>query len=273
MLVKPDFFDEFQCKASACMHTCCAGWEIDVDEDTADWYASLEGEDGEFVRGRLITGKEGCKLCLEGERCRFLREDGLCEMILRLGEGALCEICAEHPRFYSGEGGVTLAGHGLACEEAARLWLEKTPEFVFEEDGEEAEDFAKEALSLLMEKLSRAAEILPASIGREEYKALRELFVSLEAMDPAYPARYSITPPELLSPELTNLVAYFLYRYWFEYGEVLAVKFAAASVIMIAALGGETSDAARLYSCEVEYDPDNTARIIEFLAGSELFTK
>ena len=265
MLIKPDFFDTFRCIASACEHTCCAGWEIDVDEDTAAFYETLSGEDGAFVRARLTACEDGYRLCEEGERCGFLREDGLCELILRLGDGALCEICREHPRFYTGDGGVTLAGQGLVCEEAARLWLAKMPEFVAEDDGEAVEEWAAEELSALMEALRDPAAILPEEIPQEEYHRLRTLYASLEAMDPAYPARYAEMPPRLSDPRLAGLAAYFLFRYWFELGGETAAMFAAASCVMIAALGGELCDAARLYSGEVEYDTDNVARVCDFL--------
>lgn len=33
-LLKPDFYDGFACIASRCRDTCCAGWEIEVDEET-----------------------------------------------------------------------------------------------------------------------------------------------------------------------------------------------------------------------------------------------
>ena len=33
-LLKPDFYDDFVCIASRCRDTCCAGWEIEVDEET-----------------------------------------------------------------------------------------------------------------------------------------------------------------------------------------------------------------------------------------------
>ena len=28
----PQYFYDFQCEASACSDTCCAGWEIDIDD-------------------------------------------------------------------------------------------------------------------------------------------------------------------------------------------------------------------------------------------------
>ena len=32
--VVPDFYPEFACIASRCGHSCCVGWEVDVDEDS-----------------------------------------------------------------------------------------------------------------------------------------------------------------------------------------------------------------------------------------------
>ena len=44
LLITPDYYDDFKCKASACTDNCCIGWEIDIDEDTFGYYKSLEGE-------------------------------------------------------------------------------------------------------------------------------------------------------------------------------------------------------------------------------------
>lgn len=44
--VRPLFFDEFACKASACNNTCCQKWEIDIDDDTKALYEALPGELG-----------------------------------------------------------------------------------------------------------------------------------------------------------------------------------------------------------------------------------
>ena len=61
----------------------------------------------------------------ENERCPFLDDDNLCELILKLGDDALCEICREHPRFYEELGGRVEMGVGLCCEEACRLLFEQ----------------------------------------------------------------------------------------------------------------------------------------------------
>ena len=39
--LKPDFYDEFSCLAGACPKTCCAGWQIVIDETSLDKYEGL----------------------------------------------------------------------------------------------------------------------------------------------------------------------------------------------------------------------------------------
>lgn len=48
MIVRvPDYFKEFSCIAGACKDSCCLGWEIDIDEDSYEYYKSLPGEIGD----------------------------------------------------------------------------------------------------------------------------------------------------------------------------------------------------------------------------------
>ena len=42
LTIFPTFFPDFRCKAGACRHTCCQTWEIDIDEDTKDYYQTLK---------------------------------------------------------------------------------------------------------------------------------------------------------------------------------------------------------------------------------------
>ncbi len=144
-LRKPDYYDQFQCIAGACKDSCCIGWEIDVDEEKRELYRTTGGALGERLK-RDIDWEEG-HFILQGkeERCPFLNQENLCDLILGLGEESLCEICREHPRFYEWYDHMTEAGLGLCCEAAARLILErKEPaEFVLQMDSEsepEADD-------------------------------------------------------------------------------------------------------------------------------------
>ena len=51
MIVRvPDYFSEFSCIAGDCKDSCCLGWEIDIDEDSYEYYQTLPGEVGERLR-------------------------------------------------------------------------------------------------------------------------------------------------------------------------------------------------------------------------------
>lgn len=131
--IKPNFYDRFRCTASACSDTCCAGWEIDIDPQTRAYYENLNTPFGERLREQIEELPEGtaCFRLGEEERCPFLTEDNLCEVILELGEKALCEICREHPRFYEQIGDRMEMGVGLCCEEACRLLFEEKEPITF----------------------------------------------------------------------------------------------------------------------------------------------
>ena len=34
----PDYYEKFKCVGGDCKDTCCAGWEIDIDEETFYYY-------------------------------------------------------------------------------------------------------------------------------------------------------------------------------------------------------------------------------------------
>ena len=134
----PSFYPAYRCRADRCRHSCCRGWEINVDEQSAARYRKLPGELGDELRRALFSDEEGWHFRLDGEeRCPFLEADGLCRLIRRLGEGALCDICALHPRFFEELDADELWGLGLSCEEATALLLgEKALRFVCGETGE-----------------------------------------------------------------------------------------------------------------------------------------
>lgn len=135
----PDYYKEFACIAGACRHSCCIGWEIDIDADSLSRFDALDTPYGETLRRRIDRSGDTPHYRLgEGERCPFLRPDGLCEMILELGEDALCQICADHPRFRNYYADRTELGLGLCCEAAGALILKRqTPMHleVLEDDG------------------------------------------------------------------------------------------------------------------------------------------
>ena len=46
----PEYYEKFSCIASRCKDSCCAGWEIDIDEDSYAYYNSVEGKFGKRLK-------------------------------------------------------------------------------------------------------------------------------------------------------------------------------------------------------------------------------
>ena len=119
----PEYYPAFRCIASRCRHTCCAGWEIDIDGESLERYHRLPGPFGDRVRQCISLEDTPHFILTEDERCPLLNADNLCALILHEGEGALCQICRDHPRFRNYFSDRVEMGLGLVCEAAARLIL------------------------------------------------------------------------------------------------------------------------------------------------------
>ena len=131
---KPSFFDQFKCIGSACTDTCCAGWEIEVDETTAQEYLAEKGAFGDRLRREIGSEPGEYFFKLQNNRCPFLNKENLCDIFINLGEDRLCDICREHPRFYNWFGDYTEVGLGLCCEEAERLLFSDSKPLTFVEE-------------------------------------------------------------------------------------------------------------------------------------------
>lgn len=139
----PHYYKAFHCIASDCRDNCCVGgWEIDIDEETAQYYLSMEGEFGDRLRNSITRTDEYCFRLKDG-KCPFLDSKGLCEIYQVLGEDKMGVVCTQFPRYTEYYGAVKETGIGLACEEAARIICQDKEAFTFNEktiDEEEAAD-------------------------------------------------------------------------------------------------------------------------------------
>lgn len=117
-ILVPDYYKDFRCIADRCRHTCCKGWEVEIDEESLTRFERIPE-----IRDKIEYGEEPHFRLLDGEVCPFLLGSGLCKMILEHGENMLCQICTDHPRFRNYWSGRIEMGLGLVCEEAARIIL------------------------------------------------------------------------------------------------------------------------------------------------------
>ena len=138
--LKPHYYDKFVCTAADCPDTCCAGWQIMIDEDSLDRYGKESGEFGKRLRNS-IDWEEEC-FYQNNSRCAFLNDKNLCDLYKELGPDALCDTCRMYPRHTEEYEGIRELSLSLSCPEAARIMLScKDPVRFLEEETEEEDDF------------------------------------------------------------------------------------------------------------------------------------
>ncbi len=116
------YYPKFSCIAGECKHTCCAGWEIQIDEQSIDKYNAVKTDFGKTIKEGIDYKKLQFKRD-KSKRCAFLNSNGLCDLIINLGEESLCQVCRDHPRFRSFFSDRTEVGLGFCCEQATRIIL------------------------------------------------------------------------------------------------------------------------------------------------------
>lgn len=280
----PNYYKKFKCIADRCRHSCCIGWEIDIDEDTMELYNSISGEFAERIR-QNITGDPPHFVLKESDRCPFLNKKGLCDIILELGEGALCDICYLHPRFSNFYEDFTETGLGLPCEEAARLILTEKEKFVidlpastenneFFKERKEAFDILQDRRLTIYDRLKKLAEKYGLKFEFENDK-LYDFYMSLERLDSAWEIELKklknakgteIFEREDMQIFFEQLACYFIFRHFES-----EVDFALISCWTLGAICSSCDsieamlDAVRMYSSEIEYSEENTEKVGNFL--------
>lgn len=204
----PSYCDKFRCIAEKCSDNCCIGWEIDIDEDTLRYYESVGGEFGRRLAANI---SDGCFTLGSGERCPFLNERNLCDIIISLGEEHICRICTEHPRYYEWFGSVKEGGIGLCCEEAAQLILSE--DFDLAEREVPDEDCGcpdDELYRLLLSARSVIIEQLQSGSLNTALRAMLdfggELQARIDGGDYTLPEFRQTTAPEL--PDIRGILAF-----------------------------------------------------------------
>ncbi|HBI6903455.1 TPA: flagellin lysine-N-methylase [Clostridium perfringens] len=127
----PNYFNEFKCIASECEDTCCAGWEIVIDDETHKRYENVDGEFGEILRSKIVKSDGENIFLLNNGNCSFLNEKKMCEIYINLGEDHLCYTCQQFPRYTEEFLDLKEVGLSLSCPEAARIILRKAENTTF----------------------------------------------------------------------------------------------------------------------------------------------
>lgn len=286
MVYFPKYYSDFSCIAQSCRHSCCVGWEITLDSRTEEKYSSL----GEDISAHI---SDGAITLLEDGRCPFLRDDGLCRIIIDHGEEMLSEICHHHPRFYHRVKDRIEGGIGLSCEEAARVVLSSDgyAEFVpIERDCQWSDETDFDALSHrdtiysilsdrgvpLNTRIDKIKHIYGLSGLSFTHEQNNEMLSELEYLNIGNEGRLRVgrlDEREENQPLYERFFAYLLLRHLSisESYENLRARlcFCLLLLSVLENLSAEENadpvgiaDLARMISEEIEYSEDNTASLI-----------
>lgn len=287
----PTFYHTFQCKANQCHHTCCQKWTIDVDEETAKLYQTLPTPLGEDLRKFMTVDDEGYYFMFSDKQpiCPLLREDGLCRVVLELGEDSLCDTCHMHPRFYKYIEDLELCGVGLSCEESVEKLLATEGDqllFTIEDDDGEftAEDrpVLENIFDLLALGINPAICQFTLNHSIHYCQELVTIYKKTEPIDEEWTKQLAHLEAMLSSTEasttmdllkadtidvsaLNKVYQYILYRQidmLAEYSLESLVRYAFDATVFIALLThqfGNLPEQIRRWSEQIEYDEDNVA--------------
>ena len=294
----PSYYKDFVCIADRCTHSCCIGWEIDIDEKSAEKYASFSREGYEKrVRDSIdFSADTPCFKLSANDRCPHLNERNLCNIILELGESCLCDICREHPRFYHTTKLSREVGVGMACEAACELILKSDDykDFIYVGESDDCSEYESEdrfdplicrqkLFDILsdptlkytekLHKIYTVFRVQPLSSDKS-----KSLFSSLEYLDKSHQELFSCYSSSTFLPDnaeklLERALAYFVFRHCSDaYNEDefrMSLFFALTCERLFSSLlstkdGFSLADAVtfgRIISEELEYSEDNTDTI------------
>ena len=127
--LKPHYYDKFVCTAGDCPDSCCAGWQIMIDETSLERYGNEKSEFGTRLRNSIDWDEE----CFyqNNRRCAFLNEENLCDLYKALGPDSLCDTCRMYPRHTEEYEGLRELSLSLSCPEAARIFLSHKEKITF----------------------------------------------------------------------------------------------------------------------------------------------
>ena len=147
----PKYMSTFKCIGSECVDTCCAGWDINIDEDTYKNYTSCTGSLKELVTGKFRENNnnedyfnKGFMILKEENKCPFLNNNLLCNIHEGIGEENLCITCKRFPRVYNIVDDVYEKSGLPSCEEICTMAFLNKEKMEFIECEEEIDESAIE---------------------------------------------------------------------------------------------------------------------------------
>ncbi len=156
--IYPNYYGKFQCIADQCPDTCCAGWQIAIDDPSLKKYKKTKGIIGNRLHNE-IDWKESVFRQYDG-RCAFLNEHDLCDLYLEGGESMFCKTCKTYPRHVEEYEGLKEISLSISCPVVANMIVGlKEPVRFLERHRECPQKEDEEFDFLLFSKLEDAREV------------------------------------------------------------------------------------------------------------------
>ena len=292
------YYPNFKCIAGDCKHTCCAGWEMNIDRETLSEYKAKRQdytalESGiDFKKSKFKADKSG--------RCAFLNDKNLCEIIINLGEQSLCQVCRDHPRFRSFFDDRIELGLGFCCETATKMILsfdgKIEPVLVCDDNKENPLnfnhknilEFREKALAILQDRsvgiddrINQVLTLCKADFKEKDFSKLIKLFLSFERLDKGWAKRIKMlkkTPFSTLTDKeicAEQFLVNGIYRHLYNAEDTVSVRAITLSLVLslfviinIAKNEQKTKenlvDIVRAFSAEVEYSQNNLDKLFNF---------
>jgi lysine-N-methylase len=227
----------------------------------------------------------------EQPMCPLLNENGLCKVVLELGEEGLCDTCHMHPRFYKYIEDLELCGVGLSCEASVELLAEDMQSnqviFTIEDDNGEFSPDERLTIQNIFELLafdidSALFQYIPYP-DAQYYTSLLDLYGTTEPIDKEWTAQISALSHDIdkLTTSVQTYVAthnmglfnkvfqYILYRQidmLADYSLEAILSYAKDGVeyiLMTSALEGSPLKQVARWSQQIEYDEDNVELLLQ----------
>ena len=148
-ILKPFYYDYFQCIANKCIDSCCIGWKVDIDKKSYKKYKKLTGEFSKEINESISRNRSSNtdlqygKMKLNNNRCKMLNEDNLCDLYVTLGENYLCNTCKMYPREINKYQEIYERNLSMSCPEVARYIVKMKEKFSFNIEEETLSDLDK----------------------------------------------------------------------------------------------------------------------------------
>lgn len=279
---EPSYFKNFACLQDKCPMTCCAGWEITVDRETAESWQQLPAP---YAKNAASSVKNGV-FQMKDNACVHL-ENGLCKIHTELGECHTPLTCRRFPVFHHDYGGRIEKGLCFSCPAAAKLIFDAPCTLVqcMTDELPAPNDIDPEQFLRLLQQRSTLLQLCqgnadkrelltaiystmpgtPADTGQSAQAALHTLLSALQTLDFSPQNRRILLGdrPSLPTVEFRKLCFYYLFRYFLlpalgECSETAMLRFLLIQLIGCDLAGRENAPA---WAKETEHCDENLRRL------------